>query len=1068
MTKKFYSWALALCLALLGGNAYAVSPGPIGNSILQQKDLCTGIIHDNSGDPIIGATISIKGGKIGAVSDVDGRFSISGIQRGITLHISYIGYKDVDIVWTGGSINVTMVADDMTLNEIVVVGFGSQKKADLTGSVSTVSAKDITARPVNSVVDALQGVVPGMNFSVGASGGSLNSSETFNIRGRGTIGAGSSVTPLVLIDGMEGDLSTLNPEDVDNISILKDASSSSIYGSRAAGGVILVTTKTGKAGKARVSYNNNFRFGMPMNMPEMMDSYSWALYMNDASKYGGSGIWFSDAKLEQIKAAMSDRSKPTMFKNPGTNHWEVWDANDLLPVGNTDWLKEHFTNSFSQEHAVSATGGSEGIHYYFSGDVLSRQGLLRHGRDKKNRYNLTSKVDAQLTKWVKATYSMRFTRTDYNGPTFIDNNVFYHNVCRYWPIIPTKDPNGHYVPESFITELTTGGRHKNQEDVIAQQLALCFTPVKGLVVNAELNYRINTNSQHIEWLTTYGYDVDNNPYATNNQNNSVKEYYLKQNYFNPNIWAEYSLSLKDAHNFKIMTGFQSEEMHQNWFSGQQYGIVANLPTLHTTSKNPKVDGKPEKWTTAGFFGRLNYDYLGKYLFEGNLRYDGSSRFLRNNRWNWFPSFSVGWNIARENFWKPIEEYVNSLKLRASWGKLGNQNTDSWYPFYSTMYYANQGGEWLIDGKKPNVSGEPSLVSATLTWEKSRTWEVGLDWGAFNNRLTGSFSYFQRKTYDMVGPAPELPVILGTATPKVNNLDMTSKGWDLQISWRDRINTFEYGINLILSDSKVVIDKYPNDSKDLGQTYYKGAHLGDIWGYKTVGIAKSQEEMDQHLKNADQSSLGSNWAAGDVMYADINGDHKVNNGENRADNAGDLKIIGNSTPRYNFGLNMTAAWKGIDIKVFFQGTLKRDYAPGRSDAVFWGACGINKWQAIGFKEHLDYFRDSNSPLGENLDSYYPRPNWRSSRNNYTQTRYLQNAAYCRLKNLTIGYTLPQQLTKRIYVQSLRFFVSAENLFTITNFTRLGDPEIIDARGYDDGLSKTYPLTKNFSFGMNITL
>ena len=405
----------------------------------------------------------------------------------------------------------------------------------------------------------------------------------------------------------------------------------------------------------------------------------------------------------------------------------------------------------------------------------------------------------------------------------------------------------------------------------------------------------------------------------------------------------------------------------------------------------------------------------------------------------------------------MAKYVNTLKLRASWGQLGNQNTDNWYPFYPTIGFSAQGSNWLVNGVKPNTASQPGLVSNTLTWEKSRTWEVGLDWGAFNNRLTGSFGYYQRNTFDMVGPAPELPVILGANPPRVNNLDMTSKGWDLQISWRDIIGEVSYGASLVLSDNQVVIDKYPNPSKNLG-SYYKGAKLGDIWGYTTLGIAQSQEEMDAHLKKVDQSALGSGWTAGDIMYKDLDGDGKINGGEGTANKPGDKRIIGNSTPRYNFGLNLDAAWKGFDIKVFFQGTLKRDYAAG--GPMFWGATGQGKWQALGMKYHSDYWRE------DNKGAYYPRVSWNGGRNTQTQTRYLQNAAYARLKNITIGYTLPKELTRKVYIENLRFFVSGENLLTITNFTEAGDPELIGA-GYGGEIGKTYPLSKTFSCGLSVT-
>ena len=1066
MMKSHYQLGLLAILATIaGGGSVSAASSVDATAITQQDGQCTGVVKDGNGEPVIGASVFVKGTHNGAVTDLDGRFSLTGVKRGSALHISYVGYNDRDVVWDGSALNVILTDNEQSLNEVVVVGFGTQKKADLTGSVATIDAKNLVSRPVNSAVDAMQGMIPGMNFSIGSGGGALNSNTRYNIRGTGTIGAGSSVAPLVLIDGMEGDLNAINPQDIDNISVLKDAASSSIYGSRAAGGVILVTTKSGKAGKTTVNYNNNFRFNSPENMPHQLDSYNWALYMNAASINAGSGTWFSDNKLADIKKAQSDRTMRTMFAN-AQGRWEIWDANDLLPIANHDWLRTCFGNGFSQEHNVSVNGGTDRVHYYFSGNFLNRRGLLKYGTDKRNRYTITSKVDAQITNWAKLTYNMRFARTDYNQPTMLDD-LYYHNMCRYWPIIPVYDPNGHFVVTgSNPGDLVNGGDTREQTDVNSHQLSLQLTPLNGLVINAEFNYSITNYNQHVDWQTTYGYDVNNVPYVFNNPNNAVKEYARKTNYFNPNIYADYSFTLANDHHFKVMAGYQSEELHQRWIQGQQSGIIANLPTLHTTATNPSVDGKYDEWATMGVFGRLNYDYQGRYLVEGNLRYDGTSRFLKDNRWVWSPSFSLGWNIARENFWKPIEQYINLLKFRFSWGKLGNQNTDSWYPFYSTVGYSNQAGTWLVGGKKQNISSMPALVSSTLTWEKNRTINYGVDWGAFNNRLTGSFELFSRKTYDMVGPAPELPAILGTDAPKVNNLDMTSRGFDLQISWRDRIKDFNYGVILTMTDGRVKIDKYPNPSKTLSM-YYKGAYLGDIWGYTTVGIAKTDEEMAEHLKKADQSAIGSNWAAGDIMYADLDGDGKVNGGEGTADKSGDRRIIGNSTPRYNFGLNLTAAWKGFDLKVFFQGTLKRDYAPGASDAVFWGACGIGKWQATGFKQHLDFFRsDPNDPLGQNLDSYYPRANWNGGRNNQTQTKYLQNAAYCRLKNLTIGYTIPQNITRRFYVQNLRVFFSAENLFTITSFTKLGDPEIIDASGW--GFSKAYPLTRNFAFGLSVTL
>ena len=1068
MLKHLRSVGAFLFLASMSGGVANATPveSVTGVENIQQNETATGVVKDALGATVIGASVVVKGTTNGTITDFDGNFSLSNVKKGDIIQISFVGYQTQEIAWNGTPLNVILADDTQALEEVVVVGFGTQKKVNLTGAVSTVDSKAISARPVNSVTDALQGAVAGMNFSVGSQGGALNSDKKFNIRGTGTIGSGSSVSPLVLIDGMEGDMNALNPQDIENISVLKDASASSIYGSRAAGGVILITTKSGKEGKTSINYNNSFRFNSPLNMPEMMDSWTWANYMNSASVNSGGGLWFSESKLADIKKAQSDPTMQKMFRNT-SNRWEVWDVNDILPLGNTDWFDEHFGNSFSQEHTLSVNGGSEKMKYYFSANYLDQEGIMTYADEQKTRYAVTGKINAELAKWLNLTYSVRFTRTDFENPSYIgtDGGLFYHNVARYWPIVPVTDPNGQYVPESNIQRLTDGGRYNTQNDILAQQLAFRATPLEGLVINAELNYRIKNTNEHKDWLPVYGYDVDNNPYIIENSTTSVWEKAYKSNYFNPNVFAEYSFSLKDEHNFKVMAGFQSEWLRDRYITAQRDGIQAGLPTIGTTSTNPKVGGEYNSWTTAGFFGRVNYDYKGRYLFEGNIRYDGSSRFLRDNRWNVFPSFSAGWNIAQEAFWEDYSDKVNTLKLRASWGELGNQNTDSWYPFYSTIGYKPDNGGWLVNNKKPNTASQPGLVSALMTWEKSRTWEIGLDWGAFNNRLTGSFGYFQRQTYDMVGPAQELPDVLGAAEPKINNLDMTSKGWDLQISWRDQIEEFRYGIGLTLSDNTVTIDKYPNPSKNLGATYYNGSKLGDIWGYTTVGIAQTQAEMDAHIAKANQDALGKNWTAGDIMYADLNGDGKVNNGQNTADNCGDLSVIGNTTPRYNFGLNLDAAWKGFDLKVFFQGTLKRDYAVSSGDAMFWGG-NVNKWQATGFTAHLDYFRpDANDALGQNLDSYYPRVAWDSGKNQQKQTKYLQNAAYCRLKNVTLGYTLPQNITEKWYVQNLRLFVSAENLFTITNFSELSDPELVDAGGW--GFGKTYPLSKTFSCGLSVT-
>lgn len=1054
------------------------------------SETATGVVLDQAGDPVIGASVTIDGTNKGVNTDINGKFTIKA-KKGTALRVSCIGYGFQVVKWEGQPLTVTLTETANALDEVVVVGFGTQKKANLTGAVSTVSGKEIAARPVNNVSDALQGMAAGLNVLGANNGGQLNSTRSMQIRGASTIGAGSSVSPLILIDGMEGDINALNPADVENISVLKDAAAASIYGSRAAGGVILITTRNGKEGNVQVNYSDSFRWSAAMNMPKMASSYQWANYMNQCSVNNGGGVWFTDDKLEQLKAVESDPSLATMFRNPANNQWEVWDVTSLLPTGNTDWLETHFgKTSFSQEHNLSVTGGTSKYNYYFSSNYLNQGGILRYGDDNAQRYTVNAKVNVKFFDWLTFGYSNRWSRNDYNSPANITggSNEFYHNVMRYWPIIPTHDPNGYPVVESYINVLENGGRYKTTTDRNDQQFSLVFNPIERLFLRAEANYRSTHYYMHRDAQQAYAWNCDGvaTPRWPNGTFSDTRVWDSSQraNYFNPNIYGDYNFKLAEKHDFKVMAGFQSESYRYYSFNANRNGIINGLPFLSTTNgKDINVGGGTAAWRTAGFFGRLNYDFDNRYLFEANIRYDGTSRFRADSRWTWSPSFSFGWNVANEKFWEPLTEYCNQFKLRASWGRLGNQNTNSWYPTYATMgYYPNSSG-WLVNGAKPTYATMPSLVSSGLTWEKNETWDIGADLSFLNNRLTATVDYYQRRTYDMVGPGKTLPTVLGASVPNVNNLSMTAKGWELTLSWRDRIGDFSYGITGNLYDYMTTIDDYPNENGDLNK-YYKGRKLGEIWGLTTLGIAKTNEEMQAHLASLDatyervngeaparpgtgQNQLGSGWRAGDIMYKDVNGDGVIGWGEWTTEDHGDYEVIGNSTPRFNYGVNLDATWKGLDLKVFFQGVGKRDYEAG--GAPFWGGIGMGKWQALCFEEHLDYFRpeDTTDPLGPNLDAYYPAANWGGSRNTETQTRYLQNAAYCRLKNVTLGYTLPQSLTRAARIEKVRFYVSGENLATITKFSKTGDPELIEAYGQGYGYGKVYPLSRVFSCGLNVT-
>lgn len=1047
---------------------HETEPFTVSTGITQQSKTIKGTVIDETGEPLIGVSIAVKGTTNGTVTDMDGNFTLPRVSGKDVITLTYVGYHPINQTIGNQTVfKFTMKEDTKTLDEVVVVGFGSQKKVNVTGAVSQVSAEALEARPVQNVSQALQGVVPGLNFSTNNRGGELNNTLNVNIRGGGTIGDGSNSSPLILIDGVEGSMNALNPQDIESISVLKDAASAAVYGSRAPFGVILITTKSGKSGRTTVNYNNSLRFSDPISMPRMMDSYSFAQYFNQAATNSGQNPVFNDEMLDRIIQYQKGELLAGATLNENNNQWNQYGGANA----NTDWFQLHYKDwVFSQEHNVSVNGGNEKVTYLVSGNIMDSNGLLKFSNDNFKRYSLNSKLNVNISDQVKMTYGSRWIREEYDRASY-QTPLFYHNIARRWPTNPLYDPNGYYMEHSEAIQLSEGGRDKSEKDWMYQQLQLTWEPIKNWKIVGEGNIRTITEYNHWEVLPVYAHDGDgkafpmkwNDDYSTPGMSR-VSEGSSKTNFYTTNLYTDYFKEFGDGHFLKAMVGFNAELEKGRSLSARRDGLISSsVPTVNTGTSNDRASGGYSHWSTAGFFGRINYNYKERYMVELNGRYDGTSRFIGDKRWNFFPSFSLGWNIAREEFWQPYEEYVNTFKLRGSWGELGNQNTKALYPFFQTMPFGTANGSWLINGKQPNTSYAPGLVSSLLTWERVRSWNIGLDWGAFNNRLTGSFDYFVRKTLDMIGPAPELPEILGTSVPKLNNADMESYGFEVEVSWRDRIGNVSYGVKGVLSDAQQKVTRYPNKTGNNGQ-WYAGRLNGEIWGYETIGIAKTQEEMDAHLAtlpNGGQNGLGNKWSAGDIMYKDLNGDGKIDGGAGTLSEPGDRRIIGNTTPRYSFGLTLDAQWKGFDISVFLQGVGKRDYALG--GPYFWGVNG-GQWQSAGFKEHWDFYRPDGDPLGANLDSYYPRPLFDGSgKNQQTQTKYLQNAAYIRLKNLQLGYTVPQQWISKAGIQYLRIFVSGDNLLTGTKLTKIFDPEVL---GGDWGEGKAYPLSRVISFGLNV--
>jgi len=1041
-------------------------------AVVQQQAVCKGTVVDSNGEPVVGASVFAvsNGHKKGSVTDLDGNFEIDGIASGSSLTISYVGYKTQQVTWNGKDLKVTLQESSEMLDNVVVVGYGTQKKVNLTGAVSVVNSKALESRPVMSVAQALQGEVPGLNFSVGNAGGSLKSRMGLNIRGIGTIGEGSNAAPLVLIDGSEGDLYSISPNDIESISVLKDASSSAIYGSRAAFGVILVTTKSGKEGRMNVSYNGNVRFSTATQIPEMPNSYDFARYWNDAAANSGGNAPFSQDMLNKIKNHINGTPAPG---EEVTTTWQGTAANEPWSMytgswDNTNWFKEMYRSAVpSTEHNISVSGGGNKVNYYISGAILSQRGLIRHGKDKLKRYNFSSKVTANLTDWATVTYNSKWIREDYSRPSYM-TGLFFHNIARRWPTNPVYDPNGHYVHGNEILQMENGGIDATQEDKLFQQLALEFRPIKGWKIRLEGNY--NTTNYHNHWdvLPIYYYDPDQHPiaaawsgdYAAGKSN--VGEAMSKNNYYNGRFFTEYNMTLNDKHEFKFLAGLDMESNIYTYLSASQADLVTPLvPTLNNATN--KVVGRGfsnTHWSTMGMFGRINYAYDSRYLAEFSIRRDGSSRFIGDKTWGTFPSIALGWNIANEQFFKPLNKTVNTLKLRLTYGSLGNTNTDQLYPWFLRQPISSNSSAWIINGERVNTSSVPGLVSPFLTWERVQSWNIGLDFGLFNNKLQGTFDYFVRTTKDMVGPAPVKPSILGATQPKENNSDMRSNGWDLEVRWRDRVGQVNYGIKLVLSDDYQTITNFYNPNRLLSQ-WCAGKRMGDIYGYKVEGIAQTDQQMNEWLAN-NKPSWGSNWAAGDVMYKDLDGDKKVNSGKSTYDDMGDLTKIGNSLPRYRFGITLDANWKGFDFLIFMQGVGKRDFWDASPYSV---GANTGLWQSAAFKDHLDYWRPAtDTNFGPNPNAFYPRPLFGAGSKNFqTSDRYLQNAAYMRIKNIQIGYTLPAAIASKIGASRVRFYFSAENLATFTKMNKIFDPE---ATGGDWGPGKIYPLQRTVSFGLNL--
>lgn len=1049
----------------------------IHSDITQQDGVCKGVVKDNQGETVIGASVVVKGSTNGTITGLDGDFTLDNVKRGDVIQISYIGYVSQEVVWQGTPLNITLKEDSQTLEEVVVVGFGSQKKANLTGSVSQVKMDDVLGeRPVTNVKNALQGSMPGLMVSGGASPGEAKS---FNIRGTVSI---NGMNPLVLIDNVEGDIDLLNPEDIESVTVLKDAASSAIYGARAAAGVILITTKKAKKGeKFNLNYNANFGFQTSINSPKQasLDEYLRAYQAAGFSEtyYAGNG---SVSKWREYLAGYKEN--PAAYPTVGDG---IYIGEDGAPyyLNDKDVYKAFQETSFMQTHNLTANGGTEKLRYRLSAGLTKEDGPLIESKDTYMRKNISSFISADITDWLTQEADFRYTVADRSEPMGSGDGIYCMNHISFYPsgMMPGSVNTSVGKDLPLITpenQIRYNNPYLTDTDNTRIYLRTILRPIKGLELVGEYTYD-RKNWQKSYYAKKWEYTTEQL-----GSNNSVTSDYLfksedHEDYNALNLYGTYNFSIKEDHMFKVMAGFNQERKQNSWISVQTHDMIApSAPSFTSATGKIIPQNSYSDYAIRGAFYRINYNYKDRYLFEANGRYDGSSKFPKDDRFGFFPSFSVGWNIARESWMEKTLDYVSDLKLRASWGQIGNQNIGN-YGYYSTMQPVGNSNYWLKDGEFITYISTPGLVSNSFTWETVETLDIGFDASMFNSRLQVTFDWYQRTTRDMLIAGIQLPAVVGTSAPMRNAADMRTRGWEIAVNWRDQIGDWKYNVGFNLYDYKSKITKYSNnEDKLLSQNYYEGKTLGEIWGYVSDGFY-TIDDFDGpgtwQLKDGVASLDGYNPRPGDEKFVNLNDDrgtNEINSGLNTVDSPGDQKVIGNSTPRYNFGVNLGVSYKGFSLSAILQGTAKRDVWIGGMSLFPFG--GSAKAYYPVFYNQTDYWEPMGSCDGqytENDREYWVAKNPDASlyrlysnmqnhgSNQRASTKYLQNGAYMRLKNITLAYTFPKALISKVSLNALKVFVSAENLATISSLPKGYDPE---------RLSWGYPFYRTLSFGLNVTL
>ncbi|WP_183565215.1 TonB-dependent receptor [Mucilaginibacter sp. SP1R1] len=1028
-----------------------------------------GQVNDENGLPLPGVTVKLKGSSVSMATDLKGAYALSVPDATGTLVFSFIGYKTLEVEINGRTdISVQLKPQNSDLNEVVVVGFGTQKKVDLTGAVDQIKGKDLQNRPVTNVGDALQGMMANLNVTTNYGGGSPDSKKSINVRGFTGYG-GQLAGPLILVDGVETDINSINVNDIENISLLKDAASSAVYGSRAPNGVLLITTKQGKKNQpARLSYSNNFSYSQPLNEPTMSNSLIWANTMNEAYTNAGLPPLIPNSAISRIQAYLKDpQNTPSTIPVPGTNNWASYDP--VFGNANNDWFKVYLKKwSPSQQHNLSIDGGSDKITYFIGLGSTKKNGLFNYADDSYQRNNLRANVTADLNKYVtfslKTSFSQENDHYPYNGGSSTGSN-FFHQVARIWPVIALTDPNGGLDQASYISQLQQGGVNNSRTNNSRISGDITIKPITGWDITGHYSYDYNTYNI-TSTILPYYYSTPNNPQTLSNTISSINQNYGLTSYYNYNFFTSYEKQI-GGHYFKVLVGQQTEQKTYSNLSGyNQYLYSTSQPSLALTSGTTPstTDAGGYSWATNSTIGRVNYNYDEKYLVEGNASYMGTSLFPQNTRYHLFASGSVGWNVSKEDFFKPLEKSISNLKFRASYGGLGdisyflNASPAIYYPALSNLQTnPATNSQWIFNpgsgGRLPYVSNPGNLISPTLTWAKPSMLDIGMDVD-FLTDFNITADWYNKKITDQFAPSSTYPGTLGIAPPTVNNATSSTKGWDLTASWKHQFGKVHVMARANIGHYSGKITKYDANPQQFINQPYVGEQLGAIWGFKTVGKFQTQDQVNsapnQNAINA------SGYKPGDIQYADLNKDGKITYGSNTVGDPGDRTIIGNTTPKYLYGFTTGASWKGIDLYIFIQGQGHTDYAPGNN--YFWGL--TSEYQST-ITPKLDDRWSAANPNG-----YFPRLdiNNGSSKNQIAQSGYLLNAAYMRLKNVQLGYTFPNKLTQKFHVYQLKLYGSVDNALTFTGVFKhqYVDPELLQSD------EKIYPLQRTYSFGLQMNI